>query len=55
VKDEETEMSEKTPRGELKGNPSKVKEMLGEGGEITRLVAKCKPYSSANASQLVVR
>jgi hypothetical protein len=57
VKSEKEEMLEGELQVPLEKNLVRVKEMLGEDGEITRLVADCKAYQSypaANHSSMFV-
>jgi hypothetical protein len=57
VKSEKEEMLEGELQVTLEKNLVRVKEMLGEDGEITRLVADCKAYQSypaANHSSMFV-
>jgi hypothetical protein len=55
VRDEKQKVLEQALRAELKENLEKVKGMLGEGGDIPRLVAECMAYSAqANSSPLFV-
>lgn len=46
VKDEKEKVLEQALRAELKDHLKEVKGMLGDGGNIPRLVAECKAYSA---------
>jgi hypothetical protein len=50
AKSDKEKVFEKSLRDELGNRVTKVKEMLDEGGEITKLVAACKAYHAAPAA-----